>query len=459
MKKFFTLSLAVLLILGTFNGCDNKPAEDNSSKQDVSSVDQVSSTPKDSYISTEKKPYGIPEFTYGEASTFKQDDRYIIVANNTNAENYNEYLNKLIDKGYIKYAENKIEDNLYTTLTNKKTTVTVYCVPRTGITRVIAEPKGTMYPREKDNEYTSKDIQALYTTIQGDKTYVEYGMGHVIRLDDGSFIIIDGGTGGENHIDSNNLLKILEDQSPKDTKKIVIAAWIFTHPHGDHLGTFCTFAEDHRDKVKIEKFYYNFPSDKSESGQFSRVMKKYYSSAAKVTPHTGDKYYIRNAVIDMFFTFEDHFPRTIGGENSVGDANDASMMFKISIGAQSIFITGDAMRNSIRNIVTSYDTSFKSDFVQLAHHGLTNGYDLYVKVNPTYAFLPINHTRYSSFFAGGGGGHKGNMWLIETPSVRQIIPCGNGTVTIPIPYNPTNAEIMDKVPTPETVYKDYSYLY
>ncbi len=460
MEKKITALIAIVLTITLLGGCGAKETTNTSSIQDVSSIiSEISSSPEHPYLTTEKKPYGIPEFTYGEASTYAQGDRYITVANGTKKENYNSYLKKLKNKGYKVYAENKIEDNCYTTLTNKKTVVTVYCVPRTGITRVIAEPKGDMYPREKDNNYTSKNIHCLLTGILGDKTYIDYGMGYVIRLSDGSFIIIDGGVGGENHVDSNNLLKILKDQSPKDAEKPVIAAWIFTHPHRDHVGTFCTFAADHNDKVVIEGFYYNFPNGQGGNGVDSAI-EIYFSDVPTIRPHTGDKYYIKDAIIDVLFTYEDHLPRTIGrDEFAIGDANDASIMFKINLAGQTLLFTGDAMKNSLKNLLTSFDTSLKSDFIQLPHHGKTYSYDLNLKVNPTYALLAVSHKNYANFFAGGGGGHKGNMWLIDTPSVRQIIPLGNGTFTIPIPYNPTDAEIMDKVPTPETVYKDYSYLY
>ena len=54
-------------------------------------------------------------------------------------------------------------------------------------------------------------------------------------------------------------MKILKEQSPEGTEKPVIAAWIFTHAHNDHIGVFNHFSDDFHDKVVIEGIYYNFP--------------------------------------------------------------------------------------------------------------------------------------------------------------------------------------------------------
>ena len=46
-----------------------------------------------------------------------------------------------------------------------------------------------------------------------------------------------------------------------DVEKPVIAAWIFTHLHGDHIGVFNCFSLAHHDDVVLERLYYNFPKD------------------------------------------------------------------------------------------------------------------------------------------------------------------------------------------------------
>ena len=261
------------------------------------------------------KAKDVPKFEYGKGTTqtFKQDDRYISRTTKTTADDYNKYINDLIENGFTKYSDNKIGSNLFTTLVNQATTVTMSFMQKDAVTIVIAEPKTYLYPRKQDNKYQSKGVQPVLTGINGNTTVVNYGLGLVIRLDDGSFIIIDGGLSDPNHIDSTKLLNILKEQSPKGTKKPVIAAWFFTHCHGDHMGLFNTFSIDYRDQVVIESFYCNFPTEtgikKTDDymfdgtiyryDQFKIAMTKYYPNVPKIRTYTGDKYYIRKIIVNI----------------------------------------------------------------------------------------------------------------------------------------------------------------
>ena len=83
----------------------------------------------------------------------------------------------------------------------------------------------------------------------------DFGLSYVIRLSDGRFIIFDGGWNFEP--DRNRLFECLKAGSPDE--KPVIAAWILTHPHGDHYLCFLGFMEQYGDQVVIEKFLFNFP--------------------------------------------------------------------------------------------------------------------------------------------------------------------------------------------------------
>ena len=72
------------------------------------------------------------------------------------------------------------------------------------------------------------------------------GMCYVMRLEDGSFIVTDGGHALQKNAD--RLYRILRKQAP-DPDNIVIAAWIFSHSHGDHSGMFPYFTASYADRV------------------------------------------------------------------------------------------------------------------------------------------------------------------------------------------------------------------
>ena len=422
MKKVTSLILSVVLVACLFTGCE---------------VDES----KLSVI----KPDALPKYEgKGTVSSLVEDDRNVTMIYSENSEEYDEYVELLLDNGFAKYAENQIGDNLFATLYNQVTTATVYFRPAAKELKIIAEPRGDLYPREKDNKYKSKDMQTLLTGFKGENVIAYSGMGIIIRLDDGSFIIIDGGGGDYDSVDSNKLLKILKEQSPKGTQKPVIAAWIFTHAHNDHIGVFNHFSDDFHDKVVIEGFYYNFPALRRvgrDVQNFYYHLENNYSEVPTVRPHTGEKYFIRNAVVEILYTHEDMYPDTYenGGYN---DGNQASLIFTIDIEGQRIMITGDASTCGFEQTVMCFGDYLKSDIFQMSHHGQNGSVEFNSLVDPTYALLPIAHPVNERHYRKTAG----NVWLVDSENVRQFLHFGKTSVTIPIPYNPTDEEIGDRMP-------------
>ena len=474
MKKLLALLLVVFLFITTFTACSKE-------------TDSVSSAPTENNSSVAPvKLDKLPEFESetGEVTTFKQDNRRITKATMTTVEDYNAYLQKLLDDGFTKYAENQIGDCLFTTLTGKLTTVTLEFLKADGVTLVIAEPKGDLYPREQDNNYESKNIKSLVTglcTSPFDENKVaKEGMCFIIRLDDGSFIIIDGGIGGESDYEANNILNTLKAQSPEGTEKFTIAAWIFTHCHGDHIGGFDTFSALYRDKVDIEAFYYNFPTDegirysasymfddtKFRYNQFKVCMNDYYSDVPKIRPHTGDKMYIRNAVLETMFSYENHFPKSLEEGHFGQELNDSSIIFKIIIEGQTIMFTGDADNGGMNFAAKNFGLNLKSDIFQLPHHGMNGSIAFFRNVNPTYAFLPYStspdhYSRFINSLTADVKSFDANNWLYKkSTEFRQLIDLAHGNITIPLPYNPQDSEIYQKIPDLDNhKYMDYSSLY
>ncbi len=394
---------------------------------------------------------------------FKQDGRYVKMVDSATLQDYKSYVAKLINSGFKKYDENQIDNSHFISLTDSTTFVSVSFTSGNSKLKVVSEPLGDLYPRKQDNKYTNKGIQSLFTGLKNQNKPIYAGMGFIIRLSDGRFIIIDGGAGDYKHLDSNNMLKVLKEQSPAGTEKPVIAAWIFTHAHDDHIGAFNAFTEDFADKVVIESFYYNFPpvrviGDKTEGlshdeyysySNFVKCVKK-YSDAKIIRPHAGEKYYIGNAIIDMLFTYEDLFPLSLEEGGGLSDFNHTSLIFKINIGGQSMMITGDATNEGMFFLTDNFKNSIQCDILQMSHHGQFGTRRFYSLVNPTYALLPITHVdtnRVTSIDA--------NRWLVSSEKVRQIISFWGGNVTIPLPYNPTDDQIYDRIPTRYTEYYDF----
>ncbi|MBQ6825652.1 MAG: hypothetical protein IJP34_03205 [Clostridia bacterium] len=424
MKKFQKILAAILslvFIVSAFAGCTEKHKE---SKLSTLTHDKLPQYEGDGFILYE----------------LVENDKYVQIINGE-AKEFDVYYQTLIDAGFMEHASNQIGENKFATLKNQNTIATLSYRPFYNEIKVVSEKRNALYPREKDNKYKSKDMQSLFTGIKGENVLSYSGMGIVIRLDDGSFIIIDGGGGDKDSVDSNKLLNILKEQSPKDTEKPVIAAWIFTHPHSDHIGMFNYFSDDFHDKVIIENFYYNFPESNRGYGHFEECMKNYYSEVGTIIPHTGDRYYIRNAVVEVLFTLEDLYPNTYK-DGKISDVNQSSLIFRIEIEGQTIMITGDVHTMGQERACNCFGDYLKSDILQMAHHGQNGTVEFYSTVDPTYAVLPVSYSAYETHYTF----NSANNWLIKSKNVRQFLDFAKYNVTFGLPYNPSDKEIQKRVP-------------
>ncbi len=264
MKKFLSVVLILSLITVSFSACkknsnkyslkkykssevsDGEESEQNGSEEKSESSDDKKSNKKSGTSSkngksasggsssnddSESEKYQLPNYGLDTDYTndYTEGVRNIKIKSFATSKDYTDYVAKLIKAGYKKYDENKIGKNLFVSLTNKNTFISVSYMDGNKKLKIISEPLGDLYPRKSDNKYTSKGMTSLFTGVKNENKPIYSGMGFIFRLDDGSFIIIDGGGGDTNHIDSNKFLNILNEQKPKGSGKPVIAAWIFTH--------------------------------------------------------------------------------------------------------------------------------------------------------------------------------------------------------------------------------------
>lgn len=389
---------------------------------------------------------------------------YVTRVSCTKEDFFNDYVGRLHQNGYSNYAENSVGKNRFITLTKEETVVNCAYFDSTGVTSIISEPRGALCVREQDNTYTDRGIQTLLTGMKLCEDVATEGMGFVIRLCDGRFVIVDGGMGDREHIDSNKLMNILNEQKPADAEKPMIAAWIFTHLHGDHVGVFNCFSIDHHDEVEIQNFYYNFPSEaemaRSESSymldtgelrlhryyQFVDCMNEYYPDVPRIKVHTGNRFYAANAAFEVLYAQEDMLPDNICSTN----LNNSSIIFKMTVGGQTMFWTGDTDTVAIDAVMKNFGPYLKSDILQMPHHGMNGTVEFFSEINPSYAILPFHEKGYAQVSL-----MKQNIWLLASPELKQLIDTGRGMWTIPLPYEP-EAGTYDRLPDESTVNPVYN---
>ena len=299
------------------------------------------------------------------------------------------YIRTLERAGFTLAQSNTVGKNLFYTYTNSEICVSASLTPTNNTMRIIAEPVSNYYVSEK--EYTTvttplltmigREFAAATSTYLG-KPANSGLMCFIIRLSDGRFILIDGGTSDNGFASySTAIYAKLRAQAP-DPNNIVIAAWIITHSHGDHIGGFRSFSSTYGKIVTLQSIIYDFPSQEDHDA-CSDETADYTGFAAALacwpeTPtykaHTGQILNIADAEIRFWFTQEDFVTRastlaSAGNKNW----NNSSLAFSVDIAGERIFFLGDSQEYANNHMANCFGSALKSDIVQMAHHGGIGG--------------------------------------------------------------------------------------
>ncbi len=413
--------------------------------------------------SAAEEKYGIPPFDAGEkvGVYLSSGGTEILRYENTSAEDFRAYRSRLCGSGFRVYDEHETENNLFATLISETLTVNLSRFAATKTMRIVVEERGALCPTADKCE---RVCESLLTGMKGETVVAAEGMGYVIRLADGSFCIIDGGMGDPDHVDSDKLMGILNAQKPEGTEKPVIAAWIFTHLHGDHVGVFNCFSLDHHDDVVIEMLIFNFPTEEEIAAsdspymlddsiyrwtQFKKNLTEFYADVPVIKVHTGNRFQVRNAAFEVLFTLDDLYPASILNGNGM---NESSLLLKMTLEEQTYLWTGDFGFIAADLVLMEYDKTLSCDFLQLAHHGMNGTVALYAHVNPKYALLPVWNGGLKEMLK-----KSQNLLLVFSPGMKQMIVTGCGTWTIRLPYNPAFGTYR-RIPTDKTAYPAYPSL-
>ncbi len=359
----------------------------------------------------------------------------------TTLDAYNNYCKKLEDSGFKLYMENTLNDNVHKAYTSDEGMLYVYFVPTEKCVRIIscADRKYNL------PQYTTPESVPAYEKIadpsitQMSLSYSagNFGLCHFITLDDGSFIVYDGG--GNTNADYERIYETLKKLNKRADGKIVIAAWILTHEHWDHYTNFSTFCKNYSNKIKLEGMYCNTPSG---SFAYNGYNPNYYMTqdfdsmsstlggVKKYIVHTGMKFYIRNACIEVLYTQEDLYP------TKLYYFNDCTLVTRVTIGGQTITYLGDVRYEGSDIMCDRYGAELQSDIVQVSHHGYDGGtVQLYKMLNPKTCLWPSPIKDYEEFSSGSTNGYLAvNTFIFKTLKVPTNI-FAEPTATIMLPYN------------------------
>lgn len=398
------------------------------------------------------------------------------------AEAYEAYKAELLAAGFDVYYENEIEGSKFVTLTNDEmmlyvaynafahgdeehnyvdaTHVTKYpYLDNDPLLRVVSSPIEEAYlpdstlfaPKDYEKVTETKITQVMLTNL-------DVGLAYIITLEDGSFVVIDGGwnrADGPTRVWNalNACYKEVWGTEPTPEKPIRISAWYATHGHNDHTDGFVTMYREHKASglMVVERMIANFPDKTSLfNGAYDVIWPD--ENLEVLTEELGMPYnkvfagqvlHIANLELEVLMTFSDHHPRRIDNANDSETVIMMKIHHKDAPDVVNKFLSlGDSMVYTSRFLCAMYGEYLECDALTLAHHGnIGSEIAIYKIAAPTAIFYPHHNGGYNQYIDET----KKNEWpysvsnyvVRELESLRYMYVAGvigaenSETITLP----------------------------
>lgn len=359
-------------------------------------------------------------------------------------EHFDEYVAKLEKDGYTKYAEN-VRGNVSSVIftDGKDYTYNIFyeggyrqlCVLIEDYNVKMLPPKNTSYTKVCDTKFAQVGVEYLYTPSLS-YSNVQNGMCYIWRLEDGRFLIMDGGFNYK--MGADNLYNALREMAV-DPDNIVIASWIISHFHGDHVGTLVNFVKNYLYDVKIESLLFNLPTEQQSSldgmtwgswNSIKTLVKGYYKDIVVYKAHPGQIYHFANAAVEILYTLEMTAP------DDLVYYNTCSLITNVSFGDFDMLMLGDCSEVTNSNLRANYGEALRSEVVQVAHHGYQGGSTaLYKLINPLYVFWPAGTIWQSTCVTNASDDIPGNRnayFVMSGTNIRYTFVAKNDVVVLTV---------------------------
>lgn len=374
------------------------------------------------YVGKLDIPKPITSATSSVSSYYTGEGNFTVKVAGITAKNYSDYCAAL-GREFDLYSSNEIGSNKFSTyvLNSRHGKIAIYTMyyPQEKCYKITYGPLGYLPSLEATPEGDAT-VQPSITQNARDGSqlalgYNAAGMSSIVQLTDGRFIIFDGGPYNANDDSPNDdlvsLYVLLKDMTPNSGKP-VIAAWLFSHAHGDHMNLAVKFIEKYREKVELQMVGYNFPdfdsitivnenkaSMKANAVALNQVVKSYFPNAKTWVAHTGEILNLPGCKVEVVYTPEDYGTTESLGAQTNGTitfpwGNHACSVFRLTVNKTTFLVLGDAEATLCQWMSKNYGAAMKSDVLSLSHHGLNGGeLSFYKYIDPDICFWPIDQAR------------------------------------------------------------------
>ena len=358
------------------------------------------------------------------------DGAYKVFFQDVNEKEFKKYRKLLTDKGMTENAERVLGINTFVDAKWGKWDVLISYYPALEELSFTFSKKLKAPPAIAKEKYTP--VKPLLT--QFDNNEVGGGMGYLIRLEDSTFIVVDGGMNPSGANEVANLYNTMKEQNTRADGKLIVRAWFITHAHNDHYNVLRGFISSYANRVTVESLLYNPMGDLYQSMTENTSCWNVREAASKLPGCTyvkimaGQVLEYPGCTLEVLYTSDDVYML-----ESYASYNDSSSVVRINVGGQSFIVLGDIQAKASPRIAEAWGDYLKSDMMQMAHHGENGGsVELYDYISPRVVLWPAS----VSFYMNRREKIAINKTLIERDYVEEIILAGEGQRTLTLPYLP-----------------------
>ena len=338
---------------------------------------------------------GVEELVYAY-DLFKS---YYVYEHGAGEKDYRDYCAKLERSGFELYSSNSANGNLFSTYFDGENIVNVSYISYRDVDKYVLRNvsyvlisvdsiRNSTLPckAEKFEEVTTVKVSLVGFTAL------------MVRLTDGRFLVVDGG------MDRDRIYNALCEQNVLGGKPVV-AAWMFSHAHGDHMNGFYHTLEDHADDVVIERIIHGFPGEELylpyknymeglpniEGEWMGRRNTKMHNYIVEKMPdckytiaHAGQIFEYAGVKLEVLMTSENLYRKLMF------DSNMSSVVYSFTMPGGRMLALGDAVDGASKMLRKIYGKSLKSDAVVLAHHAYNGGdEEMYANIGAKAAIWPL----------------------------------------------------------------------
>ncbi len=378
--KGISFILLVCFLFGLVS-CNEKPAElpveSTTSEEIISAETESTATP----VNPDDLAENGFKYNCGDGSKF-------YACYERTEEEFEGLLKYCENDGYTEYAYREIGESKFATFVKDKEFIHISYLPiYEEITITTSSIAGDKLPETIDDETLDIHSVTQMGSVKGN------GMGYIITLTDGTFILIDGGydTGAE------PLYKELLRQTAGKTP--VIRSWIFSHSHMDHYSFFDEFSSQFGKNVELERVMYGIPnsadaSDKWLHTSISQKLKRFATiDKMEITAvHTGMSFKYGKLQLEILLA-----PENVYVNGNPTNFNESSIVVRFKSDKGSFISLADIPILGSKYMIDIYGDALKSDICQVSHHGVEDApIELYQKIKAETLFIPCDKGLYNS---------------------------------------------------------------